>query len=198
VQRVLTSTALERNRTPEATSPAQRPADETKLQRNHREQTNSNHAQRTQEIIPRSPQIRVIINWHFRLFNKYILTTLQWCRELPTVADSATTPSPTKSEKYAPPVRPRPIPGSKVVVQYVHKRGHGPRAPHDSCDCGKRINGIAQLRPYHYKKLAHKDKSISRPYGGVLCGGCVKSRIIRAFLLEEIKTIKRAKQVSKK
>lgn len=83
-------------------------------------------------------------------------------------------------------------------MQYVHKKGHGPRAPHDSCDCGKRINGIAQLRPYHYKGLAKKDKSVSRAYGGVLCGGCVKSRIIRAFLLEEIKTIKRAKQVAKK
>jgi len=89
-------------------------------------------------------------------------------------------------------------PGSKVVVQYVQKRGHGPRASQDSCSCGERINGIPQLRPYHYKKLAKKDKTVSRPYGGVICGRCVKSRIIRAFLLEEIKTIKRAKQVSKK
>ena len=89
-------------------------------------------------------------------------------------------------------------PGSKVVVQYVQKRGHGPRASQDSCACGERINGIPQLRPYHYKKLAKKDKTVSRPYGGVLCGPCVKSRIIRAFLLEEIKTIKRAKQASKK
>jgi large subunit ribosomal protein L34e len=89
-------------------------------------------------------------------------------------------------------------PGSKVVVQYVQKRGHGPRSPNDSCECGQRINGIAQLRPYHYKRLAKKDKSVSRPYGGALCGKCVKSRIIRAFLLEEIKTIKRAKQASKK
>jgi large subunit ribosomal protein L34e len=89
-------------------------------------------------------------------------------------------------------------PGSRVVVQYVQKRGHGPRSPLDSCECGNRLNGIAQLRPYHYKRLAKKDKRVSRPYGGVLCGGCVKSRVIRAFLLEEIKTIKRAKQASKK
>ncbi len=88
--------------------------------------------------------------------------------------------------------------GSKVVVQYVAKRGHGPRAPHDSCDCGKRINGIAQLRPYHYKRLSKRQKTVSRPYGGVLCAGCVKSRIIRAFLLEEIKTIKKAKRASVK
>ena len=89
-------------------------------------------------------------------------------------------------------------PGSKVVVQYVGKRGNGPKAPHDSCDCGKRINGIAQLRPYHYKRLSKRQKTVSRPYGGVLCAGCVKSRIIRAFLLEEMKTIKKARRVAKK
>ena len=89
-------------------------------------------------------------------------------------------------------------PGSNVVVQYVQKRSHGPRAPHDSCDWGKRINGIAQLRPYTYKKLSKRQKTVSRPYGGVLCAGCVKSRIVRAFLLEEIKTIKRAKRTSAK
>ncbi len=89
-------------------------------------------------------------------------------------------------------------PGSKVVVQYVQKRAHGPRAPHDSCDCGKRINGIAQLRPFAYKKLSKRQKTVSRPYGGVLCAGCVKSRIVRAFLLEEIKSIKQAKRVSHK
>ena len=89
-------------------------------------------------------------------------------------------------------------PGSKVVVQYVQKRGNGPKAPHDSCDCGKRINGIAQLRPFAYKKLSKRQKTVSRPYGGVLCAGCVKSRIVRAFLLEEIKTLKQAKKLPKK
>lgn len=84
-------------------------------------------------------------------------------------------------------------PGSKVVVQYVQKRAHGPRAPYDSCDCGKRINGIAQLRPFHYKRLSKRQKTVSRAYGGVLCAGCVKSRIIRAFLLEEVKAIKKSK-----
>ena len=74
-------------------------------------------------------------------------------------------------------------PGSRVVVQYVQKRGHGPRAGSHSYSSGERINGIAQLRPYHYKRLAKKDKTISRPYGGVLSGQAVKSRIIRAFLL---------------
>jgi len=85
-------------------------------------------------------------------------------------------------------------PGSKVVAQYTGKRGKGPQAPHDSCDCGKRINGIPQLRPYHYKQLKRCQKTISRPYGGVLCAGCVKQKIVRAFLLEEMRTIKKAKK----
>jgi large subunit ribosomal protein L34e len=89
-------------------------------------------------------------------------------------------------------------PGSRVVVQYVQKRARGPYAPHDSCDCGTRINGIAQLRPFAYKKLSKRQKTVSRPYGGVLCGGCVKSRVIRAFLLEEIRSIKQAKTAVKK
>lgn len=75
-------------------------------------------------------------------------------------------------------------PGSRVVVQYVPKRGKGPRSPIDSLENGSRLNGIKQLRPYTYKKLAKKDKRVSRPYGGVLSGSAVKSRIIRAFLLE--------------
>jgi large subunit ribosomal protein L34e len=54
------------------------------------------------------------------------------------------------------------------------------------------------LRPFAYKKLSKRQKTVSRPYGGVLCAGCVKSRIVRAFLLEEIKSIKQAKRVSKK
>lgn len=89
-------------------------------------------------------------------------------------------------------------PGSRVVVQYVQKRAHGPRSPHDSCACGQRINGIAQLRPSAYKKLSKRQKTVSRPYGGVLCAGCIKSRIIRAFLLEEIKSIKQTKKVARK
>lgn len=83
-------------------------------------------------------------------------------------------------------------------MQYVDKKPRGPHAPNDSCDCGKRINGIPQLKSYHYKSLNRNAKTVSRPYGGVLCAGCVKSRIIRAFLLEEIKTIKKAKRASKK
>lgn len=35
------------------------------------------------------------------------------------------------------------------------------------------------------------EKSVSRTYGGVLCGPCVRSKIVRAFLIEEQRIVKR-------
>jgi large subunit ribosomal protein L34e len=32
---------------------------------------------------------------------------------------------------------------------------------------------------------------VSRAYGGSACGGCVRMRIVRAFLLEEQKAVKK-------
>ena len=42
-----------------------------------------------------------------------------------------------------------------------------------------------------FKTAKGKDKSISRAYGGNLCAGCVKQRIVRAFLIEEQKIVKK-------
>ena len=41
---------------------------------------------------------------------------------------------------------------------------------------------------------------MSRAYGGSCCAGCVKQRIVRAFLLEEQKAVKKllAERASKK
>jgi ribosomal protein L34E len=50
-------------------------------------------------------------------------------------------------------------PGSKVVVQYVQKRGHGPRAPHDSCDCGKESMVLLNL-DHLLTKDYQKDKKL--------------------------------------
>lgn len=89
-------------------------------------------------------------------------------------------------------------PGSKVVVHYVGKKPKGVYAPHDSCDCGKRINGIPKLASQKYHVLSRRQKTVSRPYGGVLCSGCVRERIVRAFLLEEMKVVKRVVNTQKK
>ena len=61
----------------------------------------------------------------------------------------------------------------------------------------KRLSGIPRLRPRKYSRLAKTDVSISRPYGGVLDHSAVRDRIVRAFLTEEIKVIKKKIQQKK-
>ena len=77
-------------------------------------------------------------------------------------------------------------PGGVLKVQYVEKRAKGPRCG----DCKCAISGIPQLRPFAYKSLAKNQRTVSRAYGGSRCGGCVRERVIRAFLIEEQKCVK--------
>lgn len=39
--------------------------------------------------------------------------------------------------------------------------------------------------------MKKSERTVSRTYGGVLCAGCCKDRVLRAFLLEEQKEVKR-------
>ncbi|KAG1833680.1 hypothetical protein DFJ58DRAFT_719407 [Suillus subalutaceus] len=48
-------------------------------------------------------------------------------------------------------------------------------------DCGIGLPGVPALPP----------KTVCRAYGGSRCGDCVKSRILRAFLVEEAKIVKK-------
>mmetsp|Transcript_3889 Transcript_3889/g.4498 ORF Transcript_3889/g.4498 Transcript_3889/m.4498 type:complete len:118 (+) Transcript_3889:37-390(+) len=77
-------------------------------------------------------------------------------------------------------------PGGKLVVHYRKKAASGP-----SCgDCGCSIQGVPHLRPREYKQLSKRQKTVARSYGGSRCGGCVKQRVVRAFLIEEQKVVK--------
>merc|ERR1719355_395975 len=69
-------------------------------------------------------------------------------------------------------------PGGKLTVHYRTKSAKGPR-------CGVVLPGIAPLRPKEYSRIPKCQKSVSRAYGGSRCGGCVRQRILRAFLVEE-------------
>jgi large subunit ribosomal protein L34e len=77
-------------------------------------------------------------------------------------------------------------PGGVVKVQYLEKRAKGPRCG----DCKCEISGVPQLRSYAYKGLSKNQRTVSRAYGGSRCGGCVRERVIRAFLIEEQKCVK--------
>ena len=43
-----------------------------------------------------------------------------------------------------------------------------------------------------------KDRTVNRPYGGVLSGDNVRNRIIRAFLIEEQKIVKKVLKMQQK
>ncbi|KAF6155387.1 hypothetical protein GIB67_019913 [Kingdonia uniflora] len=86
-------------------------------------------------------------------------------------------------------------PGGKLVYQRTKKRASGPKCP----VTGKRIQGIPHLRPAEYKRsrLSRNRRTVNRAYGGVLSGGAVRERIIRAFLVEEQKIVKKVLKIQK-
>ncbi|CAM0951346.1 hypothetical protein QYE76_005047 [Lolium multiflorum] len=86
-------------------------------------------------------------------------------------------------------------PGGKLVYQYTKKRASGPKCP----VTGKKIQGIPHLRPTEYKRsrLSRNRRTVNRPYGGVLSGPAVRERIIRAFLVEEQKIVKKVLKIQK-
>ncbi|KAJ3357733.1 hypothetical protein AMAG_02154 [Allomyces macrogynus ATCC 38327] len=89
----------------------------------------------------------------------------------------------TKSNK----VRVVKTPGGKLVYQYALKKAASPKCG----DCGVALAGIPALRPRKYATLSKRQKTVSRTYGGSRCGHCVRERILRAFLVEEQKIVKK-------
>jgi large subunit ribosomal protein L34e len=77
-------------------------------------------------------------------------------------------------------------PGGRLVMQFLGKKGTVPVCG----DTGVKLSGIPALRPYEYKSLAKRKRTVSRAYGGTLCASAVRQRILRAFLVEEQKIVK--------
>jgi len=85
-------------------------------------------------------------------------------------------------------------PGGKLTVHYVTKIAKAP-----SCkDTKKRLSGLPRVRPGEFSRLTKRQRTVSRAYGGVLSHKSVRDRIVRAFLTEEVKVIKRRVAASKK
>lgn len=88
-------------------------------------------------------------------------------------------------------------PGGKLVYLYKKKRGSVPKCG----DCKVKLHGIKPARPKELMSMSRRLKTVSRTYGGSRCPKCVRSRIIRAFLIEEQKIVVRvlkAQEASKK
>ncbi|TIA88019.1 hypothetical protein E3P81_03698 [Wallemia ichthyophaga] len=50
---------------------------------------------------------------------------------------------------------------------------------------------VPALRPRGYATISKRQKSVTRAYGGSRCAHCVRERIVRAFLVEEAKIVKK-------
>ncbi|UYV75269.1 RPL34 [Cordylochernes scorpioides] len=89
-------------------------------------------------------------------------------------------------------------PGGKLVYLYPKKPGKTA-----SCsECHKKLRGamiimIAYSRPRALKALSKPEKTVTRAYGGSMCGTCVRSKIVRAFLIEEQKIVVRVLKAQK-
>ncbi|KAJ1630984.1 60S ribosomal protein L34-B, partial [Pavlovales sp. CCMP2436] len=89
----------------------------------------------------------------------------------------------TKSNK----IRQVKTPGGKLAVSYLQKKPRGVMCG----DCKTRLQGIPALRPKEYALLSRREKTVTRAYGGSRCAKCVRQRIVRAFLVEEQKVVKK-------
>ena len=78
-------------------------------------------------------------------------------------------------------------PGGKLQVLHLKKRTATPKCG----DCGTTLSGIPCVRPTEYMRLSRSKKNVTRAYGGSRCSGCVRERIVRAFLVEEQKIVKK-------
>mmetsp|Transcript_124762 Transcript_124762/g.216335 ORF Transcript_124762/g.216335 Transcript_124762/m.216335 type:complete len:126 (+) Transcript_124762:93-470(+) len=77
-------------------------------------------------------------------------------------------------------------PGGKLTLHVLKKKAKGPHCG----DCGKALIGVPRLRPTEYRRLKKRERRVNRAYGGSRCAACVRSRVIRAFLIEEQKCVK--------
>mmetsp|Transcript_49443 Transcript_49443/g.100921 ORF Transcript_49443/g.100921 Transcript_49443/m.100921 type:complete len:113 (+) Transcript_49443:37-375(+) len=67
--------------------------------------------------------------------------------------------------------------------------------------CGdkkKKLNGIKRPGVSGFTNISKNKKNISRVYGGCLSGQAVKERIVKAFLVEEQKIVKKVLEIQNK
>merc|ERR1711860_35648 len=85
-------------------------------------------------------------------------------------------------------------PGGRLVYHLLRKKGSGAKCR--ECRCV--LNAIAHSgTTCKWKHLPKKKRTVARAYGGNLCHRCVRHKIIRAFLIEEQKIVKKFLQENK-
>ena len=80
-------------------------------------------------------------------------------------------------------------PGNRLVAQKLKKNLKGPHTPWVLGH--KRLQGTKALSHIERRTESRYRKTVSRPYGGVLSHEQVRDRIVRAFLIEEQRIVKK-------
>jgi large subunit ribosomal protein L34e len=82
-------------------------------------------------------------------------------------------------------------PGGRLTIKYIGKTTKGPQT---GVNTKAKLTGLRRLTNAQYGRTSHNSRCITRPYGGVLTPRDVKERIMRAFLIEEVKVVKRVRK----
>jgi large subunit ribosomal protein L34e len=69
-------------------------------------------------------------------------------------------------------MKPVKTPGGKLVLHLVKKCSTGPKCG----DTGVQLHGIKKMKAREYKSAHKREKTVSRAYGGSLCGSAVRDR----------------------
>ena len=65
-------------------------------------------------------------------------------------------------------------------------------------DIDGNLTQIPALRPREYSQISRPKKTVQRAYGGSRCANCVRDRVVRAFLIEEQKIVKKVMKEAEK
>jgi large subunit ribosomal protein L34e len=87
-------------------------------------------------------------------------------------------------------------PGNRLVFQQRDKRHAGPHCPWVLGH--KRLAGTKALNHFDRRAKAGYGSRVSRTYGGVLTHDQVRDRIVRAFLIEEQRVVRKVMQAEAK
>lgn len=88
------------------------------------------------------------------------------------------------SSRRAVPIK---TPGGRLVSKTLCKKSSGPKCS----DCKTPLQGMKHMTLSKWVNAKKRERTVSRAYGGSTCANCVKTRIMRAFLLEEQKAVKK-------
>eukprot|EP00178_Gracilaria_changii_P012806 TRINITY_DN3612_c1_g2_i1.p1 TRINITY_DN3612_c1_g2~~TRINITY_DN3612_c1_g2_i1.p1 ORF type:complete len:111 (+),score=21.13 TRINITY_DN3612_c1_g2_i1:7-339(+) len=84
-------------------------------------------------------------------------------------------------------------PGGRLVIQIRDKRRNDVKC--GDCRDLLRMPRLSSRERMHVSKTK---KTISRAYGGSRCANCVSERILRAFIVEEVRAVKEKKKMGRK